>query len=90
MNKTKLFASFPNVVMTEPRPRDLETLRRKFRNFDDQDVFNDVQKAALDPTAQNFVVLFGPHHAKVALNLVTDDFRDLFLLKDKDCPVRWM
>jgi hypothetical protein len=76
--------------MTEPRPRDLDGLKRKFRDFDTQEVYDDVRRAALDPKAQNFVILFGSDHAKVAVDLGIDDFKDLLHWKDKDCPVRWI
>jgi hypothetical protein len=77
--------------MTEPRQRNLPALRNKFRDFDKQDVYEEVVQQARDnPKAQNFVVLFGPHRAKVAVDLGPHDFKDLFLLKDLDCPVRWV
>lgn len=76
--------------MTERRPRDLPGLRAKFEDFDKQDVYERVVRRACDPAAQNFVVLFGPDKAKVALDLDTDDFEDLFILKDARCPVRWI
>lgn len=76
--------------MAQPRPTDLVGLKQKFRDFDDEEVYKDVCKAALDPQAQNFVVTFGPHKAKVALDLGLDDFKDLLKWKDPECPVRWM
>lgn len=76
--------------MSDPRPRDLARLKKKFHDFDNQDVYDAVTKGAATSKAQNFVVLFGPDHAKVAVDLTIDDFKDLFQLKDKDCPVRWI
>ncbi|OIW34513.1 hypothetical protein CONLIGDRAFT_675485 [Coniochaeta ligniaria NRRL 30616] len=76
--------------MKEPRTRDLEGLRKKFENFDEPEVYEKVRKASREPDAQNFVVLFGPHHAKIAVDLGPDDFEDLFALKEPDYPVRWI
>lgn len=76
--------------MTEPRTRDLEGLRKKFRNFDEVEIYEEAQKATRKSETQNFVVLFGPHHAKIAVDLGPDDFEDLFALQDPDCPVRWI
>lgn len=76
--------------MADPRPSNLPALKKKFRNFDSLDVFEDAQKAAFDTKAQNFVILFGKNHAKVALNLDREDFKDLLLWEDEECPIRWI
>jgi len=66
------------------------SLQDKFQNFDDKAVFDHVTQAARDANAQNFVVLFGPHHAKIALDLDTDEIKNLWHLKNADYPVRWI
>jgi len=76
--------------MAEPRLKDLEGLKKKFRNFDNPEVYGEVCRAGTNPLAQNFVVLFGPAHAKVATDLGEDDFESLLTLKDAECPVRWI
>ncbi|KAB5579924.1 hypothetical protein GE09DRAFT_1080230 [Coniochaeta sp. 2T2.1] len=69
-----------------PKTKDLD----KFKNFDENDVFLRAQKAAKDPNALNFVVLFGPHRAKIAFDLGTDDIKNLWRLNDPEYPVRWI
>jgi hypothetical protein len=76
--------------MLEPRPPDTEGLWRKFQNFDEQKVYNAVCEEARNPQAKNFVVLFGPSDAKVAVDLGADDFDDLFHLSKSGYPVRWI
>lgn len=73
-----------------PRQRNVRGLEKKFRDFDEPDVYKAVCEGARRPEAQNFVVLFGPHHAKVAVDLGPDDFKDLFFWKDDKYPVRWI
>ncbi|KAH8905140.1 hypothetical protein BR93DRAFT_960246 [Coniochaeta sp. PMI_546] len=73
-----------------PRQRNVRGLEKKFHDFDEPDVYKAVCEGAKRPEAQNFVVLFGPHHAKVAVDLGPDDFKDLFFWKDDKYPVRWI
>ena len=76
--------------MSEPRVNNTDGLWMKFRDFDDQEVYNSVCEGAKKTQAKNFVVLFGPQHAKVAVDLGADDFKDLFNLSKTDYPVRWI
>jgi len=76
--------------MSEPRVNNTDGLWKKFRNFDEQEVYNEVCEGAKKTQANNFVVLFGPQHAKVAVDLGADDFKDLFNLSKADYPVRWI
>lgn len=77
--------------MAEPRPTNLARLKAKFEDFDVREVYERTLTAASDLKAQNFVIQFGPQHARIATNLDADDFEDLLLwVNDKDCPIRWM
>lgn len=77
--------------MAEPRPSNLPALKKKFEDFDLEEVYDKVEGVAVDPRAQNFVVQFGPHKAKIAFDLEPDDFKDLLAWsEDDECPVRWM
>ncbi|CAJ2513303.1 Uu.00g014220.m01.CDS01 [Anthostomella pinea] len=70
-------------------PRRSTTL---FEDFDDETVFQKAAPHAADQDSKNFVVEFGPEHARVAFNLGADDFHTL--LQDERhiarYPIRWI
>jgi hypothetical protein len=65
-----------------------------FQDYDNQTVFDEIQKSALDPRARNFVVEFGPAQAKIAFDLNLEKFQQLVQHNDPPRdplrPVRWM
>ncbi|RDW88942.1 hypothetical protein BP6252_00974 [Coleophoma cylindrospora] len=63
----------------------------RFRNFDDQAVFDDSQDRAEKETTRNFVVEFGKDDVQVAFDLNSDRFTDLLKTgKSPERPVRWI
>lgn len=52
-----------------------------FKDFDKEDVFNDIMAHAVDPKARNFVVEFGGERARIAKDLEAQHF--VSLLKQK-------
>lgn len=76
-----------------PSLPDVDALKKKFKNFDLEEVYDEVKKAAVDEGAQNFVVQFGPSKARIALNLNLRELKGLKHLpawKDEECPIHWM
>lgn len=77
--------------MGDPRPSNLAALKEKFEDFDREEVFAKVKQVAVNQKARNFVVQFGPHKAKIAFDLDTDEIKDLQAwTNDEECPIRWM
>jgi hypothetical protein len=74
-----------------PGPTDIESLSKKFENFDDESVYEKVQAAVRSQDARNFVVQFGAGQASIALDLGLEDFNSLLAwVKNDDEPIRWM
>lgn len=76
-------------------PEPLDLLRRKFGDFDDKDVYDNVKEKCEEENALNFVVQFGVDKAKVACNLDHNDFEALMAERNifdagEELPVRWM
>jgi hypothetical protein len=65
-----------------------------FEDYDDADVYRDVQGWLQSPKARNFVVEFGQNEAKIARDLDSNQFERLIKLEERqkssDRPVRWM
>lgn len=64
----------------------------QFRDFDLEDVFRDTEREAGAESCQNFVVEFGPHHARIARDLGTEGFRSILEndARGDEYPIRWM
>ncbi|RDW94480.1 hypothetical protein BP5796_00243 [Coleophoma crateriformis] len=63
----------------------------RFRNFDDQAVFEDSQERATKETTRNFVVEFGKNEAQVAFDLDANHIADLLKTeRSLERPVRWI
>ena len=66
-------------------------LDMNFRDYDKEDVYDDIKEAAEDPEARNFLVEFGPYSAKVARDFSADDLKTHLKKKmSPERPVRWM
>lgn len=62
-----------------------------FEDFDDESVYRESQRRALDETTFNFVVEFGKDRAHIAFNLGTNDVQKLFEAeRHEETPVRWI
>lgn len=65
-----------------------------FKNYDDTDVYRDVQGWLQSPKARNFVVEFGQNEAQIARDLDSTQFERLIKPHERhelpDRPVRWM
>lgn len=62
-----------------------------FENFDDEEVYRQSQRRALDESTRNFVVEFGKSNAYIAFDLGTGDLQKLFESeRNNEKPVRWM
>lgn len=66
-------------------------LDMNFRDYDKEDVYDDIKTAAEDPEARNFLVEFGPYSAKVARDFSGDDLKTHLKKKmSPERPVRWI
>ena len=62
-----------------------------FEDFDDESVYTQSQRRALDETTRNFVVEFGKDRAHIAFNVGTGDVQRLYETeRHEETPVRWM
>lgn len=65
-----------------------------FKNYDDANVYAEVEDLLLSDQARNFVIEFGPDEAKIALNLGHTKFESLVKHgeppRPASRPVRWM
>lgn len=65
-----------------------------FEDYDDVDVYGEIQGWLESPNARNFVVEFGHNEAKIACDLDSAKFERLIKHDDPpksaDRPVRWM
>ena len=62
-----------------------------FEDFDDEDVFRQSERRALDESTRNFMVEFGKTNAQIAFNLGTGDLQKILASeRTKEKPVRWM
>lgn len=65
-----------------------------FEDYDDADVYKNIQGWLQSPQARNFVVEFGRNEAKIACDLDSAKF-ERYIKQDEppksaDRPVRWM
>ena len=65
--------------------------RRRFEDFDDEEVYSRSRQLALKESTRNFVVMFGKDAARIAFDLGVGEFRKLLDTgSDPETPVRWM
>ncbi|ORY66346.1 uncharacterized protein BCR38DRAFT_177777 [Pseudomassariella vexata] len=65
--------------------------RLRFDDFDDPEVFQRAECEAAADGRKNFVVEFGPHHARIAHDYSLTEFKQLlYTPQDADHPVRWI
>ncbi|GJC99792.1 mutS domain V [Colletotrichum higginsianum] len=67
-----------------------DSLRDKFRDLDNNDVYTSVKAQAASDQARNFVVEFNHDEAKIASGLSSDEFGVLLGQKSPDGMVRWI
>ncbi|KAK8042036.1 hypothetical protein PG993_006559 [Apiospora rasikravindrae] len=62
-----------------------------FSDLDEQDTFDHAEKYATAEGCKNFMVEFGPNHARIAYNLEDSDIEErLRAERDKEHPIRWI
>ena len=62
-----------------------------FKNFDDENVYNQSQDHALNHATKNFVVEFGKEQAHIAFNIDVNDVQTMLsTAHEPEKPVRWM
>jgi hypothetical protein len=66
-------------------------MRTRFQNYDDIEIYNNIQAAAGSETRKNFVVEFGKDRAEIALDIADDEIGPLLTdARSPELPVRWM
>ncbi|KAI0872336.1 hypothetical protein GGS24DRAFT_491560 [Hypoxylon argillaceum] len=76
----------------DPPPPAVSSLNAKFEDFDRPEVFSKAVPHAESLASQNFVVEFGPEHARIAFNLDASNIKTL-LESERDVqnyPIRWI
>lgn len=84
MTATSPLEQHPVVVVGDVRDR--------FKDFDLKAVFEETEGKAGSESCQSFVVEFGSRHARVARDLVADDFKSILEndTRGDEYPIRWM
>lgn len=63
----------------------------QFADLDDQGTFDHAEKYATAEGCKNFMVEFGPNHARIAYNLEDPDIEErLGAKREEEFPIRWM
>jgi len=63
-----------------------------FLDLDDKEAFDHAEEFATDEKCKNFVVEFGPYHARIAYDLDSSRIEELLSAKRDEAryPIRWM
>ncbi|GAP90467.1 putative adp-ribosylation factor protein [Rosellinia necatrix] len=80
--------------MASPGPPEkvLDSPTTIFRDFDDEEVFDDATEHAGSINSKNFVVEFGPKKARIGFNLHPQEIKTLLESErdEKNYPIRWI